>query len=144
MLKEFREFAMRGSVVDLAVGLVIGAAFGAIVTSLVNDVIMPPVGLLLGGVDFANLFVLLKAGAKAPGPYESVAAAKAAGAVTLNIGMFINSVISFLVVAFSVFIVVKSMNTARRAPAPAPAAPPEPTAQEKLLGEIRDLLRVRG
>ena len=143
MLKEFREFAMRGNVVDLAVGVIIGAAFGAIVTSLVNDIIMPPIGMLLGGVDFKELFVLLKAGSKAPPPYATLAAAKAAEAVTLNIGLFINSVISFLLVAFSVFLVVKGVNTARRAPAPAAAAPPAPTASEALLMEIRDLLKTR-
>ena len=140
MLKEFREFAMRGNVVDLAVGLIIGAAFGSIVTSLVNDIIMPPVGLLLGGVDFANLFVLLKAGAKAVPPYATLADAKAASAVTMNVGVFVNTVISFAVVAFAVFLLVRAMNAARRAPAPAPAGP---TADQKLLTEIRDLLRAR-
>jgi large conductance mechanosensitive channel len=140
MLKEFREFAVRGNVVDMAVGLVIGAAFGAIVTSLVNDVIMPPVGLLLGGVDFSNLFVVLKEGAKAASPYASVADAKAAGAVTLNIGVFINAIISFVIVAFAVFMVVKAVNAARRQP---PAAPPAPTPTEALLAEIRDLLKAR-
>lgn len=143
MLKEFREFAVRGNVVDMAVGLVIGAAFGAIVTSLVNDVIMPPVGLLLGGVDFSNLFLVLKEGAKAASPYASVADAKAAGAVTLNIGVFINAIISFLIVAFAVFMVVKAVNAARRQPPPAPAAPPAPTPSEALLAEIRDLLKAR-
>ena len=141
MLKEFREFAMRGNVVDLAVGLILGAAFGAIVTSFVNDVIMPPIGMLLGGVDFANLFVLLKAGAKAAPPYESVAAAKAAGAVTLNVGAFINTIINFVLVAFAMFMLVKGMNSARRTTPPPPAEPPP---QERLLGEIRDLLKARG
>ena len=141
MLKEFREFAMRGNVVDLAVGLILGAAFGAIVTSFVNDVIMPPIGVALGGVDFANLFVLLKAGAKAAPPYESVAAAKAAGAVTLNICLFFNTIINFFLVAFAMFLLVKGMNAARRT---APPAPPEAPPQEKLLGEIRDLLKARG
>lgn len=140
MLKEFREFAMRGNVVDLAVGLILGAAFGAIVTSFVNDVIMPPVGMLLGGADFSNLFVLLKAGAKAAPPYASIAEAKAAGAITLNIGVFINTLINFLFVAFAMFVLVKGMNAARRT---APAAPPEAPPQEKLLGEIRDLLKAR-
>jgi large conductance mechanosensitive channel len=140
MLKEFREFAMRGNVVDLAVGLVIGAAFGAIVTSLVNDVIMPPVGVALGGVNFADLFVLLKAGSKAAPPYETLAAAKAAGAVTLNFGAFVNTIVNFVIVAFAMFMVVKGMNAARRAPAP---APPEAPPQEKLLAEIRDLLKAR-
>ena len=105
MLKEFKEFAMRGNVLDMAVGIIIGAAFGSIVNSLVNDLLMPPVGLLLGGVDFANLFFVLKDGAQ-PGPYASVAIAKAAGAVTLNIGVFLNAVISFLLVAFAVFLLV--------------------------------------
>jgi large conductance mechanosensitive channel len=141
MLKEFREFAVRGNVVDMAVGLIIGGAFGAIVTSLVNDVLMPPIGLMLGGVDFANLFVVLKEGTKAAGPYASVAAAKEAGAVTVNIGVFLNTVISFVIVAFAVFMVVKGVNRARREPPPAPAAPPAPTPSEQLLTEIRDLLR---
>jgi large conductance mechanosensitive channel len=141
MLKEFREFAMRGNVVDLAVGLILGAAFGAIVNSFVNDVIMPPVGALLGGVDFSNLFVLLKDGSKAPPPYATVAAAKAAGAVTLNIGVFINAVVNFALVAVAMFILVKGMNAARRT---APPAPPEAPPQEKLLAEIRDLLKARG
>jgi large conductance mechanosensitive channel len=142
MLKEFREFAMRGNVVDMAVGLIIGAAFGAIVTSLVNDVLMPPIGLLLGGADFSELYVLLKDGSPA-GPYSSLTAAKAAHAVTINIGVFVNTIITFVIVAFAVFMVVKSINAARRAPAPAPAEPPAPTPQEKLLTEIRDLLRAR-
>ena len=141
MLKEFREFAMRGNVVDLAVGLILGAAFGAIVTSFVNDVIMPPVGMLLGGVDFANLFVLLKVKeGQVPPPYINLAAAKAAGAVTLNIGVFINTLINFVFVAFAMFVLVKGMNAARRTP---PAAAPEAPPQEKLLAEIRDLLKAR-
>jgi large conductance mechanosensitive channel len=143
MLKEFREFALRGNVVDMAVGLVIGAAFGAIVTSLVNDVLMPPIGLLLGGVDFGNLFVVLKEGAKAPGPYLTLADAKAASAVTLNIGLFVNAIINFTILAFSVFMVVRGVNAARRQPAPGPAAPPAPTPVEVLLTEIRDQLRAR-
>jgi large conductance mechanosensitive channel len=143
MLREFREFAVRGNVVDMAVGLIIGASFGAIVTSLVNDVIMPPIGLLLGGVDFSNLFIVLKEGAKAASPYASVADAKAAGAVTVNIGLFVNTIISFVIVAFAVFMVVKAVNAARREPPPAPAAPPAPTPTEALLAEIRDLLKAR-
>ncbi len=139
MLREFKEFAVRGNVVDIAVGLIIGAAFGTIVTSLVNDVIMPPIGLALGGVDFSNLFVVLKDGANQAGPYGSLAAAKAAGAVTVNIGVFINTVISFLLIAMAVFLIVKGVNRVRREE-PA-AAPPEATPQEKLLTEIRDLLR---
>ncbi len=140
MLKEFKEFALKGNVLDLAIGIIIGAAFGAIVTSLVNDVIMPPIGLLLGGVDFADLFVVLKAGANAGPPYATLEQAKAAGAVTVNIGLFINALISFAIVAFAVFLVVKAVNAARRAPA---AAPPAPTPSETLLTEIRDLLRTR-
>lgn len=141
MLKEFREFAIRGNVVDMAVGLIIGAAFGTIVTSLVNDLLMPPIGLLLGGVDFANLFIVLKEGAKGPGPYATLADAKLASAVTLNIGVFINAIISFTIVAFAVFMVVKGVNAARREPAT--AAPPAPTPSEQLLAEIRDLLKAR-
>jgi large conductance mechanosensitive channel len=121
MFKEFREFAMRGNVVDMAVGIIIGASFGGIISSLVADVIMPPIGLLLGNVDFANLFVTLKEGAKAAAPYASLAEAKAAGAVTVNIGVFINTIISFLIVAFAMFLVIRSMNKLKReAPAAAP------------------------
>jgi len=122
MLKEFKEFAMRGNVVDMAVGIIIGAAFGAIVSSMVADVIMPPIGLLLGKVDFSNLFVVLKHGA-APGPYETVAVAKQAGAVTLNYGLFINTIISFLIIAFAVFLIIRSINRMKRK-AEAPAAVP--------------------
>lgn len=122
MFKEFREFALRGSVVDMAVGIIIGAAFGTIVTSLVADVLMPPIGLLLGKVDFANLYVLLTAG-QTPGPYASLAAAQQAGAVTMNYGAFINKIISFLIVTFALFLMIRSMNRMKRkaeAPAPAP------------------------
>jgi len=122
MFKEFREFAMRGSVLDMAVGIIIGAAFGAIVSSLVADVLMPPIGLLLGKVDFANLYVLLTAG-QTPGPYASLAAAQQAGAVTLNYGAFINKIISFIIVAFSLFLMIRSMNRMKRK-AEAPAAAP--------------------
>ena len=118
MLKEFKEFAMRGNVVDMAVGIIIGAAFGTIVKSLVDDVIMPPIGLLLGSVDFSNLFITLKEGAAA-GPYLTLAAAKEAGAVTLSYGAFINTIISFVIVAFSVFLVIKGMNKMKREEAPA-------------------------
>ena len=113
MLKEFKEFAMRGNVVDMAVGIIIGAAFGTIVNSLVQDVIMPPIGLLLGNIDFSNLFLVLKDG-KVAGPYATVALAKAAGAVTMNIGIFINTVISFILVALAVFLLVKSINQLKR------------------------------
>jgi large conductance mechanosensitive channel len=113
MLKEFKAFIMRGNVLDLAVGIIIGAAFGTIVKSLVDDVIMPPVGLALGNVDFSNLFVLLKEGAKAAPPYASLADAKAAGAVTINYGQFINNVVTFIIVAFAVFLVVRAANRLR-------------------------------
>ena len=121
MLKEFKAFAMRGNVIDLAVGIIIGGAFGTIVKSLVDDVIMPPIGLALGNVDFADLFMLLKAGAKSPPPYATLAEAQAAGAVTLNYGVFVNAVITFLIVAFSVFLLVRAAN--RLKPQEAPAAP---------------------
>ena len=109
MLSEFKKFAMRGNVIDMAVGIIIGAAFGKIVDSLVKDVIMPPIGLLLGKVDFTNLFLVLKEGAT-PAPYNSLSAAQAAGAVTINLGVFINAVISFIIVAFAVFILIKAIN----------------------------------
>ncbi len=124
MMKEFKEFAVKGNVVDMAVGIIIGAAFGTIVKSLVADVIMPPIGLLLGNVDFSNLFVVLKQGAEIAAPYATIADAQAAGAVTLNYGMFINTVISFLIVAFAVFMVIRNINKLKREqPAPAPAEP---------------------
>ena len=122
MLKEFREFAMRGNVVDMAVGIIIGGAFGTIVKSLVDDVIMPPIGLVLGGVDFSNIFVTLKDGG-VPAPYASLADAQAAGAVTVNVGVFLNAVISFLIVAFAVFLLIKSINRLKREEAPAPSTP---------------------
>ncbi len=122
MLKEFKEFAMRGNVVDMAVGIIIGAAFGAIVKSLVDDVIMPPIGMLLGNVDFSNLFVVLKEGAATVAPYASLADAKKAGAITVNYGIFINSVISFLIVAFAVFMLIRSINRLKKKEE-APAAP---------------------
>jgi large conductance mechanosensitive channel len=122
MFKEFKEFAMRGNVVDMAVGIIIGAAFGAIVGSFVADVIMPPIGLLLGKVDFSNLFIVLKEGTAAA-PYASVAAAKAAGAVTLNLGLFINTIINFLIIALAVFLVIRSINRMKKK-AEAPAAAP--------------------
>lgn len=126
MLNEFRQFALRGNVVDMAVGIIIGAAFGAIVKSLVDDVIMPPIGLLLGNVDFSNLFLVMKEGAAAAGPYVSVEAAKKAGAVTLNYGLFINAVISFMIVAFAVFMLIRTMNRLRTAE----ESPAEPTTKE--------------
>jgi large conductance mechanosensitive channel len=121
MFKEFKAFAMRGNVLDLAVGIIIGGAFGTIVKSLVDDVIMPPIGLALGNVDFSDLFLLLKAGPKAAPPYASLADAQGAGAVTVNYGLFINSVITFLIVAFAVFLLVRAVN--RWKPADAEAAP---------------------
>jgi large conductance mechanosensitive channel len=126
MIKEFKEFIMRGNVMDMAVGIIIGAAFGGIVGSLVNDVIMPPIGLLLGKVDFANLFAVLKQGL-APGPYPSVAAAKAAGATTLNFGLFVNTLINFVILAFVIFLMVKGVNKLRR-PKSVPAG--EPTMKD--------------
>jgi large conductance mechanosensitive channel len=121
MLKEFKEFAMRGNVIDMAVGIIIGAAFGAIVKSLVDDVLMPPIGMLLGNVDFSDLYIVLKDGVAA-GPYASLAEARKAGAVTINYGVFFNSVVSFLIVAFSVFLLVRSINKLKReAPSAAPA-----------------------
>jgi large conductance mechanosensitive channel len=141
MLKEFRDFAMRGNVVDLAVGIVIGVAFGAIANSLVTDIILPVVGLATGGLDFSQRHVVLREGTP-PSPYVTLAAAKDAGAVTLNIGMFLNLVVNFVIVAFALFVVVKAMNAVRRgreAAAPAPA----PAREEVLLTEIRDILRER-
>jgi large conductance mechanosensitive channel len=113
MLKDFKEFAMRGNVVDMAVGIIIGAAFGTIIGTLVSDVLMPPIGILLGNVDFSNLFIVLKEG-KTAGPYATVAAAKAAGAVTVNYGLFVNAVVNFLIVAFAIFFVVRGMNTLKK------------------------------
>jgi large conductance mechanosensitive channel len=139
MLKEFKEFIAKGSVVDLAVGVIIGAAFGKIVTSLVDDVIMPPIGKVLGGVDFTNLFINLSGGA-----YKTLAEAKAAGAATLNYGLFFNAVVQFLIVAFVIFLLIRSINKMRRQEE-APAAPePAPSNEETLLAEIRDLLKARG
>jgi large conductance mechanosensitive channel len=140
VFNEFKEFALKGNVVDLAIGIVIGAAFGAIVNSVVQDVIMPVVGVITGGLDFSQRFVLLKDGTP-PGPYATLAAAKEAAAVTLNLGLFINAVVNFLIVAIALFVVVKGINSARRTKAAEPAAPPAPTNEEKLLMEIRDLLR---
>lgn len=140
MLKEFKEFAMRGNVVDMAVGIIIGAAFGKIVDSLVKDVLMPPIGLLLGRVDFSNLFVVLKHGA-APGPYATIDAAQKAGAVTLNYGMFVNNVISFVIVAFAVFLLVRAINRLRRKQEEKPAEAPPPAEDVLLLREIRDALK---
>ena len=141
MLKEFREFAMRGNVVDMAVGIIIGAAFGRIVESVVKDLIMPPLGLLLGKVDFANLFLVLKHG-PVPGPYLTVDAAQKAGAVTFNYGLFANNVVSFLLVAFAVFILVRAINRLRRKQEEKPKEAPPPAEDVLLLREIRDALTV--
>ena len=122
MLKEFKEFAMRGNVVDMAVGIIIGAAFGTIISSLVADIIMPPVGLFLGNADFSNLFLVLKEG-KVAGPYASLAAAKAAGAVSMNIGVFINTIINFIILAFAIFLVIRSINRMKRKEEKPPAVP---------------------
>ena len=139
MWREFREFAMRGNVVDLAVGIILGAAFTTIVNSLVSDIIMPPIGLAIGGIDFSNLFVTLRGGS-----YPTLEAAKAAGAVTVNYGLFLNAVLRFVIVAFAVFLLVKQINRLRwQEAAEATAPPPEPPRQELLLAEIRDLLSAR-
>jgi len=142
MLKEFKAFAMRGNVVDMAVGIIIGTAFGAIVASFVGDVLMPVIGLLIGGADFSNKFVLLKEGA-IPGPYASLAAAKAAGAVTMAYGLLLNALVNFLIVAFALFLVIKGMNATRKQEAEAPSAPAAPSPEAVLLTEIRDLLAKR-
>ena len=137
MLKEFKEFAMRGNVMDMAVGIIIGAAFGKIVTSLVSDVVMPPIGLLMGNVDFSNLFLNLSGVA-----YPSVAAAQEAGAPIVKYGLFINTVLDFVIVAFVIFMLIRTLNKLKRKQEAAPPPPPpEPTAEVKLLTEIRDTLR---
>ena len=138
MASEFKEFASRGNVVDLAVGVIIGGAFGKIVSSLVNDVVMPPIGLLLGKVDFSNLFLNLSGK-----EVSSVAEAKKAGLATLNYGLFQNTCIEFLIVGFVVFVLVKQINRLKKETPAAPAAPPEPPADVRLLTEIRDLLAAR-
>ena len=139
MWKEFKEFAIKGNALDLAVGVIIGAAFGKIVTSMVDDIIMPVLGLVLGKVDFSNLFVTLNGQ-----HYDSMVAAKAAGAPTFNYGLFINNVINFLIIAFSIFIIVRQLNRLKRDEATAAAAaPPEPSEEVKLLAQIRDSLRAR-
>lgn len=143
MLSGFKKFVMRGSLIDMASGIILGAAFGAVVKSLVDDVVMPPIGLLIGGVDFSNLFIVLKEGA-APGPYPSLAAANAAGAVAIRYGSFLTFVITFLIVAFAVYLLVSAIQAAQRRLTPEEAAPPgPPSPQEQLLAEIRDLLKVR-
>ncbi len=136
MLGEFKKFAMRGNVVDMAVGIIIGAAFGKIVSSIVNDIIMPPIGMLMGGVDFSNLFFDLSRSG-----YESLAAAEAAGAPLIKYGIFINTVLDFLIVAFAIFMVIKGMNKMKKKEEEKPAEPPKPSEEVVLLTEIRDSLR---
>ena len=139
MLKEFKEFAMKGTVLDMAIGVIIGGAFGKIVSSLVSDVLMPPIGLLTGGVDFSSLFLNLSGT-----PQASLAAAKAAGAPTINYGVFLQATFDFIIVAFVIFLLVKQMNRLKKEAPPAPPAPPAgPTNEEKLLMEIRDALKGR-
>ncbi len=138
MFKEFREFIAKGNVVDLAVGVIIGAAFSKIVTSLVDDVVMPPIGKLLGGVDFTNLYISLSGGG-----YKTLAEAKAAGAATINYGVFLNTVIQFFMVALVIFLLVRSINKLRRKEAEVTAAEPAPSNEEILLAEIRDLLKAQ-
>jgi len=135
-VQEFKQFALRGNVMDMAIGIIIGAAFGKIVSSLVADILMPPIGKLMGNVDFSSLFIVLGAGT-----YPSLAAAKAAGAATLNYGIFINTVIDFIIVAFAIFLLVKGLNAMRRKEEAKVAPPPAPSSEEKLLAEIRDLLK---
>ncbi len=142
MFNEFKQFAMRGNVVDLAIGVIIGGAFGAIVTSFVGDIMMPIIGVLTGGVDFSNMYVLLKAGGE-PGPYASLDAAKKAGAVVVAYGALINTAVNFLIVATALFVVVKGMNAAKKKEAEAPPAPPAVPEDVVLLREIRDLLAKR-
>ncbi len=129
MMKEFKEFAMKGNVMDMAVGIIIGGAFGKIISSFVSDVLMPPIGLLLGGMDFSKLALTLKEGSEGVAP------------VTLNYGLFINATVDFLIIAFAIFMVIKAMNSMKKKEEAAPAPPPAPTKQEVLLGEIRDLLK---
>ena len=136
MLNEFKKFAMRGNVVDMAVGIIIGAAFGKIVSSIVNDIVMPPIGLLMGGVDFSNLFIDLSATG-----YASLAAAQEAGAPIIKYGIFINTVLDFLIVAFAIFMVIKGMNSLKKKEEAKPAEPPKPSEEVVLLTEIRDALK---
>ena len=136
MLKEFKDFAMRGNVLDMAIGVIIGGAFGKIVSSLVSDILMPPLGLLMGKVDFSSLFINL-----ADTPQPSLTAAKAAGAPTINYGVFLQATFDFIIIAFVIFLLVKQVNRSKKAEAPAP--PPGPSTEEKLLMEIRDALKAR-
>ena len=136
MLEEFKKFAMRGNVVDMAVGIIIGGAFGKIVSSLVNDIIMPPIGMAMGNVDFSQLFINLSGE-----DYASLAAAREAGAATINYGVFINTVLDFIIVAFAIFMVIKGMNNMKKKEEEKPAEPPKPSEEVLLLQEIRDALK---
>ena len=138
MLKEFKDFAMRGNVVDMAVGIIIGASFGTIVKSLVDDIIMPPIGMAIGGIDFSNLFINLSGG-----EFESLADAQAAGAATINYGIFMNNVLSFVIVAFAVFLLIKGINNLKKKEEEKPAEPAKPSDEVVLLTEIRDALKSR-
>ena len=138
MIDEFKKFAMRGNVVDMAVGIIIGGAFGKIIASLVNDILMPPIGLLLGDVDFSQLFINLS-----DTDYASLAAAQEAGAATINYGMFINATVNFVIVAFAIFMMIKVMNSAKKKQEEKPAEAPKPSAEVQLLTEIRDSLKQR-
>lgn len=142
MLKEFKEFAMRGNVVDMGVGIVIGAAFGAVVTSFVGDVLMPVLGMLTGGVDFSNLFLLLREG-KTAAPYASLAAAREAGAVVVGYGALVNTAVNFAIVAFALFLLIKGVASTKRQEATTPPPPAPPSKEEILLAQIRDLLARR-
>lgn len=137
MLKEFKEFAVKGNVIDLAVGIIIGSAFGTIVKSLVDDIIMPPIGYILGNVDFTNLFIVIKEGVATPGPYNSLADATKAGAVMIKYGVFANTVVSFVIIAFSVFLLIKQLNRFKKEDVVSPGL----SAEVKVLTEIRDLLK---
>ena len=138
MLKEFKEFAMRGNVLDMAIGIIIGGAFGKIISSFVADILMPPIGKLIGNVDFTDLFLNIS-----EGTYETLDAAKEAGAVTINYGVWLNSVIDFVIVAFAIFLLIRQVNRFKKKEEEAPAAPPAPSKEEMLLGEIRDILKAR-
>ena len=138
MLQEFKKFAMRGNVVDMAVGIIIGAAFGKIVSSLVSDIIMPPIGMIMGNVDFSQLFINISGG-----EYASLAAAKEAGAATINYGVFINTVLDFVIVAFAIFMIIRGMNKLKAKEEEKPAEPAKPSAEVELLTEIRDALKAR-
>jgi len=142
ILKEFKEFAVKGNMIDMAVGIIIGGAFGTIVSSLVDDIFMPVIGLILGGVDFSNLFIVLSNPGNVSVP--SLAAAQAAGVATLNIGLFINAIVKFAIVAFALFMLVKGINMLRREKAAEPEAPAAPPREEVLLTEIRDILKAKG